>query len=107
MVVSAQAAASSEERPSGGLKSFITVAFHSSSYQWKETPFIGKVVPPVGPAKDNRPRVRIGSHWQARKITVSTPTPRRVMFARGFQPSFIARPRAGGYRPPSWRQSRR
>ena len=54
--------ASSEERISGGLKSFITVAFHSSSYQWNETPFIGKVVPPVGPAKDSRPRVKIGSH---------------------------------------------
>ena len=62
IVVTAQAAASSDERTRGGLKSFITVAFHSSSYQWSETPFIGKVVPPVGPAKDSRPSVKIGIH---------------------------------------------
>ena len=32
-------------------------------YQWNEVPFMGKVVPPVGPLKDKRPRVKIGSHW--------------------------------------------
>ena len=62
MVVAEQASASSEERTSGGLKSFMTVARHTSWYQWNEVPFMGKVVPPVGPLKDSRPRVKIGSH---------------------------------------------
>ena len=62
MVVAEQASASAVERHIGGLKSFITVARHSSSYQCSDVPFIGKVVPPVGPAKDSNPSVRMGSH---------------------------------------------
>ena len=40
----------------------MTEARHSSWYQWNDVPFIGKVVPPVGPLNDSRPRVKIGSH---------------------------------------------
>ena len=62
MVVAEQASASNVERTSGGLKSLMTEARHSSPYQCSDVPLIGKVVPPVGPLKDSRPSVKIGSH---------------------------------------------
>ena len=61
-MVAEQARASRKLRASGGLKSFMMEASHNSRYQWSETPFIGKVVPPVGPLKESSARVKIGSH---------------------------------------------
>src|SRR5258708_38848380 len=88
MVVAEQASASNEERTSGGLKSFMTVARHSSSYQWNEGPFMGKVVPPVGPLKDSRPRVKMGSHGEARKTSEMGPRIQLVRLRRPFHPLF-------------------
>src|SRR5258708_34039468 len=91
MVVAEQASASAVERHSGGLKSFMTGARHSSSYQWSDVPFIGKVVPPVGPLKDRRPSVRIGSHWEGRKNTVRGPRLQPGRRGPVFPPTITAR----------------